>query len=281
MHQNFTPPASTRPGARRRAAIAVATFALLTGCASSTAAETNPNTSGASAAAPDLDRSSQPLEAVVIDSTVIVDGAGATRLMDVSLWVANHRREKCGGQGSFMVEGDRYDQQMFPDFDLIEREGLGIGRPTQEPEPAVEPADEACIAATLPELSEADKVFGEWTETIVYPTWAAAEVTESAAESAACVSEEMGWGEVDLTLETVLPTADSMVIEWGELGRSEAEERVATLDRQLSAVLATCAKDTYDLFTRLLEAQRGPFLDRHSETLAAAAAALDEAGYTP
>lgn len=279
MHQHPKTSPSTRPRQRSKIALAVAAFLLLSSCGSSAEPEVETGSDGTIATA-GADQASQPLESVVIDATALVDGAGGTHLVDLAIWVAGYRKEKCGGPGSLMAEGERFDQALFPDFDLIAREGLG-GGPETEPEPEVKPADEGCLASTLPELFEADKVFSEWMEAVVYPTWERGDVVRSASRSATCLTETMGWDDPDVSLDNFLAMVTGVATQWSDLSWEEQSPRLAELDREASAALATCAKDTYEMFSSLLEEQRGPFLERHDETIAAAARALDEAGYAP
>jgi hypothetical protein len=272
--------ASTRP--KRRRAIVAAALLVLAGCGGSEASTAGSATGRADRPAAEADRSSQPLEAVVTDYLAPVDGAAATEMMRVRLWVDEERQATCGGQGSFAAAGDRFDQSLFPDFDLIARDGLGLARPVQEPTGEAVPVDEGCLERTLSELADVDKAFGEWMDTVVYPTWSSAEVAASAQDSTGCLRQAMGWGDDQVeTLDSFIGEVDGAVTGLGSGGPDEFESKVAALDRQASEALTTCAQDTYDLFSAKLEAQRGAFLDRHNETVAAAAAALERAGYTP
>lgn len=283
MYRSVDPLASTRQRARRRMmALAIAIF--LTGCSggSSGAGDPGGRDGDPSDRSAEPDRAAQPLEAVALSAMAPIDGRDAGVMLEVARWVGDHRRTSCGGPGTFVGEDDRFDQVLFPDLDLIVREGLGLARSAAEPPADVEPADENCLATVLPEMAEAEKVFGEWMEVVVHPTWSEGEVVASADESAACLRDEMGWDDGQgEDLDSFLANLDGVITGWSDLAADDRASRVADLDRRASAALETCASDTYDLFTDRLREQRTGFLDRHHETVSAVADALDEAGYAP
>ncbi|MGN6695955.1 MAG: hypothetical protein ACTHN0_17390 [Aquihabitans sp.] len=127
-------------------------------------------------------------------------------------------------------------------------------------------------------MDDAEKVFGQWMETVVQPTWTSDEIVAKADDAAGCLRERMGWGDdVISSLDAFLPAIDGRLTQADVPGADE----IAALDARASAAFVDCAGDTYRAFADLLASKRGAFADRHHDAVAALADALDEGGYTP
>lgn len=276
-------PASSRPRPRptaRRLLGLGAAAALLAGCGVGRSPDRadDPGTDGSDP----IDGASRPLEAIAADVGAPVDGRSAGHLIDVAAWSGTLTLERCGGRRTLIQAGDRYDQAIFPDLDRIADEGLGIGTVADDPEPIEGTPDETCMAETLPELVEAEKVQGEWMETVVIPTWTDGHHRRRADEATACLRDEMGMTADDLpSLDAYVAAVDGRVTGLPPADDAERGAAIAALDDAASTALVTCASDAYQAFSDDLRQARVDFLDRHHDAIASLAEALDADGYTP
>jgi hypothetical protein len=279
----------TKPSRSSRLRCSATLLALLTtavmGCGSTTtqsgARQPDP-ASITNSASGTADRASQPLEAIVADMATPIDGRSAANLIDVTVWVGDAVFERCGAQTTFMSEGDRYDQTMFPDLGRIAREGIALGAPTQTPEPESRTPDKKCLASTIPEMADVQKVQGEWMDTVVTPAWADTTIVASADDAAQCLRSRLRFSSDDLpSLDAFFGAVDGRVTQMETMTESERAAAIKALDSEASDALVVCATNTYRSFTARLKAARPAFLDRHNEAIASLASALDQAGYTP
>jgi hypothetical protein len=237
-------------------------------------------------------RSNSP-RTVVRDFIAPADGQSTRNLMRMMSWGWRLKAKQCGVNSSFEPgENDRYDQALFPDFERIERDGIGLGEilespppqsnlspdspPTVNEQPVLSSEAAACLSRALPEFTSAQALQLEWIDSVVMVRLNSEEGQNRARETASCLRDRLDLSEEELpTLEAFFGVMDGLVTHLESVPEPQRGQRIAALDREATAAFTTCGPRFYTWLHQQLDTQRGEFIERHGKAVTVVSARLE------
>ena len=244
----------------------------------------------------------QPLVAVVLDFIAPVSGESTRNTLEVLSWQNAELLRECGGDPDALGAGElggRIDQVRYPDFELIEAEGVIIanddpaggdagGVPEPDPQagdmagPPADPAVAECLDAGIPELDAGMELSGTWHTNVVAPLFSSEEAQRLDHDATDCLRQQLSASADELPdLNHFFAYVDSVMMHAG--GAAPSREQAATLvadwETTATGAFLACTPPYYDWFFAELEAARPEFVDQHREAIDAFAAELEARGY--
>jgi hypothetical protein len=217
----------------------------------------------------------------VIEWAFPVGGEGMRRTMRLARAVSSIQAVDCGGEpfANLDYTGDREDQMLYPDLELIKAKGLA-NEPGERPAGTRVGDDDPCRYKSLPSWPKvSDLTLGYWndlTRKVLNRGLVQAELTSAGS----CLEDTSGWSLVhrDVSkLEYFFVQVDKAVLEAGNVSDARAHETTM----KYSVMFATCSADYAAVMQAGLEAERPDAIERNRELLTSLARELAQAGYVP
>lgn len=249
-----------------------------TGCVGGTAgpAQGGPGQTGSAANAVD-----PQVLADVIEWTYPVPGETVRRSLRVARAINSIQTVDCGGEPFVDLDytGDRIDQALFPDLELIQEKGLTETSTDSQPEPVG--SDLPCRRKSLPQWQDVDELSGAWVNDQVRQAFNTDPVAPLVVDAGACLAQKSGLplGKVggSSLLELYFVEVDSAAVEASNISDEAAE----ATRRKYAAIFVECLGDYAATMRRELMAKRPAEVERNRELLTAMARGLTAAGYVP
>ncbi|MDR1238359.1 MAG: hypothetical protein LBK28_08960 [Propionibacteriaceae bacterium] len=220
------------------------------------------------------------LLADVIDYAFPVGGNQMLRTMRMMRATSSIGAVDCGGEPfeNLNYTGDRLDQLLYPDLDLIREKGMSN-------EPGPRPAgtrvgDDSCRYKSLPSLNKViDLNFGIWSDA-TREVWNRDDIQAEVSKAGVCLEKKTGWSLVKAgatKAEYFFIKADSAVVSAANL----SEEKSYKVGMKYSRIFADCMDDYSAAMRAALQAKRPVAVEQNRELLTSLAQELSAAGYVP
>jgi len=200
------------------------------------------------------------------------------RMMRVARATSSIVAVDCGGKPFENLDytGDRFDQPMYPDLDLIREKGLvEAGKP---PAGLRYGGDDPCRRKSLPSDEKVvDLSVGYWTD-VTRAAWNQDDVQAKVLQAGTCLENKTGW---DLAhpgvskVEWFFPKVDTANVGYG---KADWHDKVIM---KYSRIFVDCAGGYAAAMQAALEAKRPEAVERNRELLTRLAQELAVAGYVP
>lgn len=260
---------------------AVALLGALCGCsATPLGASAGPSTAGPTAS--DGTTVADPqIFSDVIDWAFPVGGNHMLRTMRLGRAVSSIQVVDCGGKPFENLDytGDREDQMLYPDLDLIRQKGLTNGDGSR-PSGTRMGDDKPCRDKSLPSWRKVfDLNVGYWDDA-TREVWNSSKTQNLLAATGKCLEEKSGWS---LThgnaskMEYFFVRVDSAAVQAANTSQKLAD----TVTMKYSIIFAECAGDYASAMQTGLEERRPAAVERNRELLTSLAKELAVAGYVP
>lgn len=231
----------------------------------------NVNSTGGTQPHPERRADPQTLSDVV-DGAFFVPGPNMIRAMRVFRASGSIQAVDCGGAAFENIDytGDRFDQALFPDLQLIEDKNLVEAGPFPSGDRVG--SRDACRYARLPSEGEWYALQDSWLG-VVYALKASPLMVEVTRTAGTCLAEKSG-----LAIDRADPAA-SFLSEANGVAVSGSDWDADI--RRFSKIYAECMKPYVDVFRAALLDKRPEYVERNRELLERFAAELESAGYVP
>ncbi|MFT4216268.1 MAG: hypothetical protein QM619_03665 [Micropruina sp.] len=214
----------------------------------------------------------------VVDWTFPVPGPSMRRYLRVQRSVNSIQAVDCGGTAFDDLDytGERIDQVLFPDVELIRQKGLAeAGTPPNGDKVG---DDLPCRTTSLPRWQQVFELETGWEDT-VRSVYQSNPVQPRVRQAGRCLSRQTGWvldGAGD-ALQRFFVQLDNRAVR----AANTSEEAADRIVGKYSAVYADCVGDYAEALRAELLARRPAQIERNRELLTAMAGDLAAAGYVP
>ena len=208
----------------------------------------------------------------------MVPGDGVRRAMRVREFNRQAGIRKCGGKPTRSLDTifERWDQDLFPDMNLIREHGFGGGDSVDDDEKILEtlPADCSNLFPLIPDFDKWFALQGAWHDVVLTklqdPT-----MVSLRKPMATCLTDQTG---LKVTADDPAKTYLKAVTErWLKLSKADWEAQ----EQGYADAFVDCGREYYDTLTKLLLPERDKMVEQNREVLTSFAIHLVEAGYVP
>lgn len=221
-----------------------------------------------SAESPPTSRVDPQIMADVIDGAFLVPGSGIRRSMRVESFLTSIGVVECGGEPiPIDFTGDRPDQSLYPDLELIRERGFAETGPSYRDTLSVDCAEIA--PDSIQSWTPWRNLLFEWSDATLEVQEKSKALEAEGEVMARCLRDRTGLAFDELG--TFLLAVDNAHIE----GASDSEML------GLAAAYADCGKPYFETLANELKAERKAQVERNRETLTRFAIEIADAGYVP